>query len=561
MKRAFTIMTVVAILWGMALPWVAMAYDPGQIHGSFDYTQTVCGENGQGCVEKQCTTGDILGRLDNIIGDFKNFITDAVNSFIRNFMSNIAKSLIYCTISDIQFEGGFSFIASAKILKRVQPQCNIGIASDAAAEALNAEAQRLKRDFIGRCVGAAQMYNIWSSVDDILNSQGPNGGQVAVTSWINNLYTEPDREAMRRMWTILVNTDICPYFRTQALDYFGVPVSYRENPPSITTTELNTSSDDPFQLRGACTLPKDYVPGSESTAEDFAANGGFAMLTEIAKPQNNLQGFIDIGEAELARQRAVTVQAAVNEAVSGGGFRSVYGSGGSSCAVMDPDGHCVEPARVKNPPAAAAQMNDTKYLGPLLWVSNQNGTTSQAVIDMQAQFANSATDITNDPLPFNIEFGPETDANLTAPAPAPEPEPQPGSGEPNDPECTGGNPSCTCLKNDETTQASLVPIVQQAILKVMANDALPIFGGHNLFNPPGSPIIAPEVDRRTVLQAICDVMNQDGTKVCEPSPTVSSQIVLLFGSTTFSVDVITPDGALRTNGGIVIAACPAGIQD
>ncbi|HUO75641.1 MAG TPA: hypothetical protein VMU12_01870, partial [Candidatus Paceibacterota bacterium] len=175
--------------------------------------------------QKLCQAQNVLGALDNIIGNFKNFITDEVNVFMQAFMANVAKSLIYCTLSDIQKEVGVSFIVNGKLLIRTQPQCNLSIASDAAAAALNIQAQQLKQNFLGRCSAAASLNDIFANIDQVINDQGPNGGTAAVTNWVNNLYTEPDRQGMRRMWTILVNTDICPYFREQALDYFGVPQS------------------------------------------------------------------------------------------------------------------------------------------------------------------------------------------------------------------------------------------------------------------------------------------------------------------------------------------------
>ena len=86
-------------------------------------------------------------------------------------------------------------------------------------------------------------------------------------------------------------------------------------------------------------------------------------------------------------------------------------------------------------------------------------------------------------------------------------------------------------------------------------------GSPQLFAPPGSSTIAPGVNYRTVLQGICDAMNASSAGTCRPSPSQDDTIIILGGGVTVSVNVITADGNLRTNGGQAIAACEPGIQD
>ncbi len=528
MKKS-TLYAVIGLLAiGFFMPAARVfAYDPSQIAGQVaDVLQ-------QSGAKEACIAGNVLDRLGEVLDNLGGSLTNAIGQLLSTFAKAIMKTLAICGAKSIPVIGQF-----------IPFSCNLQMASDTMEAQIEQMKQNLKQDFIGRCVAAAEMYDIYTTVDAILNDQGPNGGTVAVTNWIDNLYTEPDRQAMRRMWAILVNTDICPYFRNAALDYFGVPQSYRDNPPSIASTDLNTSADAPFQLRGACTLPSDYIPGSERSAEEFAANGGYSMLTEISKSQNNLQGFIDIAEAELARQRSVSVQAAINEAVSGGGFRSVYGPGAESCEVMDSGGKCIKPARVKNPPAAAEQLSNTKFEGPLLWLAGQNGTDKKAMQDMSAIFANGALDMVNAPLPFNIEFGLEDNPDLYTPKPTPIPSP-------------GQFPvpsECTDLQGDQDMQAAITAGLSQSMAQLMQQHP-------DLFSPPGSSVLAQGVSSRQVAQALCDVLNASAAGACEPHPTIDTQIVLNGGGLTISVDIITSDGALRTNGGIVIASCPEGIQN
>lgn len=558
MKKIF-VMTVVVVSAFVVPKLVHAAYDvnqvtqlPGQVLNTTGQVESTLGQftglrlsdvlaaaGVDSANQKVCQAKNVLGQLDSILSNLRGFIFGQINGLINDMLQAAIKQLAACALSNVKIFGWSPPV----------PQCTWSVASDTATTILMQHEQDLKANFIGRCGAAATLNDMFAMADQVLNDQGPNGGTVAVTNWVNNLYTEPDRQGMRRMWTILVNTDICPYFRTQALDYFGVPQAYRDNPPSVSSTDLNTTADDPFQLRGACTLPKDYIPGSEENADAFTANGGFSYLAELAKPQNTLAGFIDIGEAELRRQRTVSVQAAVNEAVSGGGFRSVYGSGTEGCKVLDPTtGQCIEFAAVRQPPAAAAQINEVKTVAPWQWVVNQNGTTNKAVQDMAAIFGNHILNMANRPLPFRIKFGFEdSPANFT-PIPTPSTTPVP-------PQCANIDPGCTCVVNDPSFQGGITAGISAAMTQLMAQQ-------QSLFNPPGSSIIATGVTQRQVTQALCDVMNAgQPTAACIPHPSIDNEIVIIGAGQTVSFDVITPDGALRTNGGIAILACEPGIQN
>lgn len=547
MKRHAILISVTLIMVGFMVPHMVTAdfippqgATPTPGTGGLNLSSLLNSGGLNGGTAQQCVAGDTLQSVNINVDRLVSAPQATLANLMVSTLNKVLSQLATCALNAIPIFGNAT------------PKCTITLASDFEA-ALVQNGILQKQNFLGRCTAAAEMHDIGNTVNQILSDQGPNGGTVAVTNWVNDLSTEPDRQAMRRMWTILVNTDICPYFRDDVYTYFGVPQSYIDNPPSITSTDLNTSAEDPFQLSASCTVPQSYVPGSESDAASFAAEGGFQFLDELSKPQNNYEGFIGLAETELQKQRSAVSQAAVSEAVSGGGFRSVYGSGASGCQVMDPNGQCIQPARVRQPPAAAEQLSNTKFEGPLLWLTSQNGTDQKAIQDMSQVFTNSALDSANAPLPFKIEFGLDDNPQYFTPPPTPTPSPIP-SNYPTDPACSGTVPGCSCVEGDQPTQSAITAGVSAAMKQLMAQHP-------ELFSPAGSSVIAKGVTNLQVAQALCDVINAGAANSCKPRPGVATQIVVLGAGQTISVDVITPDGALRTNGGIAIAACEPGIQD
>ncbi len=578
MNRRTIIVALIAI--GQLFPGVVFAaYDVTQIPGQvLDTGQTIgntfTGVTGvrltdvleaaglQGADKKACLAGSILGQLDNILGNFKDILLNELSGLLKTGLQSISRSLVQCSVG--QLLQGASSIASkvpgvgsvvGGILGGASgsfPQCVIQLSGADFSAAVQQHLQDWKQNFIGRCVAAATLQNMFAYTDQLLAEQGPNGGPAAVSNWVTDLYTEPDRQAVRRMWTILVNTPICPSFRDAALDYFDVPQSYRDDPPTITAVDLNTSANMPFQLRAACTLPTDVDTSNLNDPAAFVAAGGFDFLDLANQSQNNFNGFIDMAETEMQRQRAVAVQAAVNEAVAGGGYRSIYGPAGTACAVMDPDGKCIQPANARQAPITAADLKNNEFQAMYNWAISTNGTTNKAITDIESQFVNHLLDMANQPLPFNIEFGFEDQPkNFT---PAPTSSVIPGSGAANDPACTDGNPACTCVENEQAIQNAIASVLKIAIANTQSADP-------DLFDPSGSNHIAAGVDYRTVLTAICDQVQGSGTQTCKPHPTSNTMIVLISPALSLSVDVITGTGDLRTNGGQVIAACEAGVLD
>lgn len=488
-----------------------------------------------------CTSSQALGTLANVIQNFDKLLQAAVMDFLQQFFKSVAKSLIYCVLSDIQKELGASVGLSAKLLIRIAPQCKIDIASSAGEAFKQIKNRELQQNFIARCVARIALKDTVDLINQVVQTGGLEGGAAYVTSW-TNLYIDEDARGIARFYTELVNADICPYFKQRIFEYYQVPQSYIDDPPTAAGIAFRADGGTPFIQSASCTLPKDFDPYNV-TEENYYTWGGADLLTRIDEPQNNFIGFIGIAEVEAAKQRNLAVSSRVNEAVAGRGFLSKQG-----CAAWSPDGAtCLQGGPIEQPAGAIADYNQIAFDQQVAWLVSADAN-KKPIDDIKADIANRLFDLANQPLPLTIELGKEDDPKNFAPSPTPTP--VTGSGDPNDPACTGGNPLCTCVRNDQTVQASLTPIVAAAMTAAQQSNPA-------LFDA-GTSHIAAGVNLRDVLKAICDNI---GSQACKPSPSQDNVIIITGGGQTFSVDVITPDGNLRTNGGQPLLACAPGVQD
>lgn len=473
-----------------------------------------------------CTTPALLGNLADIIKNFKQRALDAINGFIQDFMRRIVSSFAYCAAANILTSPGGANPA---------PDCTISIASDARAAFEEAKDREIRQNFIGRCVASLMMKKSVDTVAAFMQQSGPYGqGPAWVTSWLNLPGTEAAR-ARDRFYSMLVNTDICPHMKTRVLMYFRVPKSYIDSPPPLTGI-TGVDGLDPFPMRAACTLPKGFTP--ENMAVATQGLGYWTAVELMARPQNNFEGFIDIAQAELARQTDALVTAAMADAISGGGIKSP-----SDCISWSPDGRtCLAAGPNKQTGGTLRDQNAAAIQAQYDWLTSTDGTQKKAIQDIRISIANRLFNLANQPLPLKIEFGREDNADSSQPA-TPSPTP--------DVACTGGDPRCTCVRNDESIQALVRPYVADAIARAMFTNS-ELFSGN---------FIAPGVDPRTVLQAICDRLNTATQTSCIPHPGQDDEIVLVGGATTISVHVINSDGSIVTSGGNAVAACEPGVQD
>ncbi|HXK36264.1 MAG TPA: hypothetical protein VJ553_01675 [Candidatus Paceibacterota bacterium] len=479
----------------------------------------------------------IQGGLDAAAARLEDSITNALN----NMVSDILTKYTYCKLAGVQ-----QICVLGNCFDNPLPECNIPVEANFSEIAKESLKQSAKQSYIAQCVVDSSLKDLTDRIDKMIQQMGPDGGPAVATDWLDTLNKAPYRMAQRRLWTMLVYTPICPYFKDAVLDYYDVPENYRTDPPDIDPNELSVDGDTPFELRAACTLPEDFNPAAIATADSFIANGGFDLLGLVSEQQNYPAGFISLADAEFEKQVAALSEVRQYQLVAGGGFLGAY----QSC-VTGPNGDkdCVADGSLVQAPGALQNIYTDSIKTQTDSLVQQANAGKQIMDDIGARIAVRMLSFASQPIPLRFSLSPWDDDRVTqTPTPIPTPAPVPGSGDIDDPACTGGNPECICITNDASFKGAILPIVATAIANTIAQHP-------EFFSPAGSNQIAAGVSYRTVLDTLCS----SGSN-CKTSPFYDDRIVIL-GSTTISVDVITPAGALRTDGGGLIAACPAGIQD
>lgn len=482
--------------------------------------------------------GDKLSQIDNIAG---GMITQALGGLV----SCAVKAMASKAIGKIPGIGG---VVGGLLGGASGPDCVQTVKSDTMGY-LKAQWQQTKQEsFLAQCSVAFSITDIGDTVDRMIQEQGPGGVAAYAQNWGVAAYIEPDELARRRFWSELVNTKICGQFKDYALDYFGVPQSYRDNPPDISSIELRVNADSPFMLSAACTLPDDYQPPSDAAA--FILGGGWSLMAQLAEPQNNRELFLRLGEEELAHQRSAMLESANTQLIAGGGYLPTYGNAGENCLRAPDSNGCIDYGTIKQAPGAVRDMRTATLQAEMNFIlnaANSDGTDA-GVSDMATRIQARLLDMASEPLPFQISLGLTDNPNNYTPTPTPSL--PPGSGNADDPLCTGGNLQCVCIQNDTGAQALGNTLVKNAIAKAMTmNPSLFI---------PGTEQIVPGTDARLVLQAICDQVTD---VTCQPHPSKTNEIVLITGGTGLGFDVITSDGFIRMSGGIPVAACEYGVQN
>jgi hypothetical protein len=486
------------------------------------------------------------GGLDNKLKQISAMGEQLLSSAATNALS----TAVSCGISSLVNKGLGKIPGIGSLLGGAGgPDCVQTVKSDTLGY-LKAGLNQAKQElFLTRCSVASTLKVIGDDVDAMIQTQGPGGGAAWAQDWTTSAYIEPDAIAHRRFWSELVNTKICGYFKDYVLNYFDVPQEYRDNPPVINSMDLRTNADAPFTLSAACTLPDDYQPSSTSDVAGFLAMGGYDFLAQLAEPQNNPQDFINLAEAELAAQENVMVNSANNQLIAGGGSLPVYRDA-ANCQQAPNNAGCISYGTIAIPPGSVRDTRNITLQSQLNLVSTTgaNGGTDTGVGDLGTGIEARMFDLANNPLPFQFSLGiADNPANYT---PTPTPAPASGSGAPNDPACTGGNPQCTCIKNDASAQTLASTTLKTTMQSVLTANP-------SLFTP-NSNQLATGVDNRTVLQAICA---QISTSACIPHPTKDNMIVLIAGETAMSFEVITAGGSLRTDGGSPVLAWMSGVQN
>lgn len=537
---------VVAVLLGAT---VSRAFSLGDIGVTVPQSldvQVISEQRGlNGTKYSQCT-GDVFALFrDNLDDQVRQWVEDTAKALLQS-MTQQLQTRLWCSISNgigklttLGFGNGGRFGGAA-------PECNFVQGSDM-GEILKQQLQnRLTQNFLVSCTSYMMSDAVSQTIAAMVQTQGPDGGPAWATDWVQSQNVRPSEQAQRRFWTQLANTEICPQFRDEVLNYFSVPQSYRDTPPAISSLGLRVNELAPFELRGRCSLPAGYNP-NDSSEEAFVANGGWEFLPTLTEPQNNLAGFISMAEAEYNSQREAMLQAAENQLIAGGGFLPVYGDRTEGCA-LDPEGKCITDGSIRQPPGAVRDIIKSDLEGQYDQLADASGEEG-LMDDVGSRIQVRLLGLANAPLPLNIQLGPEKNpANFTPRPPTPLPPGSSPTPDPNDPACTGGDPRCSCVKGDPTYEAIASGTIANSIAAAMEIYPYLFIAGTNQIVPG---------QERAVLDAMCERI---GGGLCHPHPSQNDEVVLDFGAANVSFDVITADGYVRTNGGSPVALCEAGVQ-
>ncbi len=533
----------------IALAIVACAAIPVWHASAFSNDDVIVVDFNQNTENLICKSQGILDGLNALRnGYLRQLVTDTINE-LKSLVTAYAFQLLLCSIiPDKVVHVGALGIGGDVIFK--SPNCPMDLGGATAAVIKRNTLDKIKNDFTARCLANGVRTRMGDDIRRIIQENGPDGGPAYVTDW-TALYADEDARAINRFNAVLVNTDICPYFRDYVYQYFGVPQSYIDDPPALTGLGLRVDGGDSFNQRAACGLPDNFTPASFD--RNFLPMGGFATMEALLQPENNPNGFIRMAEDELAKQRAIVVSAAVNDAVAGGGFRSSSGDSQESCINMDPNGKCLAFAPIKQPSGALRDANAAAVQSEFDWVVSSNEMNT-LMGDVGSRLAGMIYDLGAKTLDYDVEFsgGAQDYIDIGTGVKPPEEVLLPtvpgsgGSGDPGDLECTGGNPDCVCVRNapelfpirDQLAEATRAAILQHPEL---------VSGGSVL---PGM--------ERLFLIAVCEtsIGQQWG---CHPNGDSEDEIVIETSTSTLSIDIIASSGAIRIPGQTV-ALCRAGVQ-
>lgn len=262
----------------------------------------------------RCSASNILGEISRInAGYIKQLIADTLSDFIQSEIS-FAIQRVKCYFAGLSVFGSGSSGNT----------CTIATGGSTDSILKRSFMNTLKRDYVAACI----LDQTGNDINRIIQENGPDSGPAYVTDW-DNLYSAEGARGTDRFYAELVNTNICDYFRDKVYIHFGVPQSYINNPPSLTGI-VSVDGGSSFPQRAQCTLPPAFSPEQLDRAMDFD------ILPVFGDPQNNYDGFIRMAEEEKTAQENTAVQAARDDAVAGGGFRSTV-----SCTNRDPNGKCL----------------------------------------------------------------------------------------------------------------------------------------------------------------------------------------------------------------------------
>ncbi len=245
------------------------------------------------------------------------------------------------------------------------------------------------KDVAARC-GARVVLN--SSIKSILNvarDKGRDGGSTFVRNF-RNFITGGQYRGENILRGILANTQLCGYLSRDIQDIFGVT---KKDKISLKGQNIRVNDLDPFTLRAKCSLSEKF--DLEKFRGDFTGNGGWATLTRMLQPENNIYGTLLQSLNELEKQKAVEVASDLNEYQAGRGYTSVRGNSASdSCLVKAGNGKCLFYADVKTPASAIADSVAATVQQELAWITNVD-ELNELVVNATSVLLNRLLDLGN----------------------------------------------------------------------------------------------------------------------------------------------------------------------
>ncbi len=477
--------------------------------------------------DAQCTAQNI----GNIVNQFKSvYNTDLRAKFKAEFVDAVQTywpQLLECIIGSFTVQG--TGVAGAR-------DCPNQIGDKAQTALQDQYERKFEADLITDCMAQQDVRGATNAARRVLLENGRDGGAVFVRDW-RAFQADNRYRGLQIARNEMANTRHCPWVSGQLQGFFSF------NPANAVPPMSGNEDGQNSYIRDAeCSLPDDFNPGAQKyqTTEAFAA----MML-----PQNNIWGSYLLAQEEISRQIADEEQATQNEFVYTGGLgaiRAINPATGNSCAVMAADGStCLQYSNIENPSGGVAAGVQAQQQA--LWdlVTNPR-TTDKVAADVQRNLVSAFMSMTQ-PL-SRLQYRPGNGLGLGTPTPTPSPTNIPGSGDPGDPICTGGIPSCNCAVNNPTAQGLATgPVLTAARAVISAHPEMMAPGGASLLQGMNIPF----------LQAVCADPIISGLGGCRPN-NAGFGLVLSVSSMEFNVDVILSNNVVRQPGVVTVVCTTPG---
>ncbi|MDP2648132.1 MAG: hypothetical protein Q8P35_02740 [Candidatus Yanofskybacteria bacterium] len=301
------------------------------------------------------------------------------------------------------------------------------------------EVQNINKEYIldtvERCFARAVLDNTIAAMLDIIRTKGRDGDVAYVKNW-RNFQTNAQYRGENVFRTILANTKLCEHLQQDVRDVFGVTDKFRQ---SLQGQNIRVGDLDPYTLKARCSLPDNF--DIEEYNRDFAGNGGWDRLVQLARPENNFYGALLQSYEELEKQRALEIAANLYEAQAGSGYTSIRGdSASTSCLVRGINGKCIVYADIKSPASYVADIAQGTINAEFNWITSVDEYKEMVVHEISKRLTerllnlgSSESDPTydTDQVPHNIAPTPPPGYVTPTPFPPnpnPDPNPDPGTG-------------------------------------------------------------------------------------------------------------------------------------